>query len=136
MQILPRTFAALYCPDETRTTSRLRFPIAACDPEDGIGFRSIYLTELNCFTPSHCGSCAPLPTLKPHFAAMAPRLSTGCSLRFAGFGLSLNYIIYTELARPPMIFYITVRHLVLQKILNGLCKDAAGTVQPLVLNEP
>ena len=87
-------------PDGTCITSRFRLSIAACDLEDGIGFRSIYLTGLYRFTLSHCGSCTPLPTLKPHLTAPAPRLSTGCSLRFAGFDLSPNYITCTELARP------------------------------------
>ena len=35
-------------------------------------------TRLNRFTLSHCGSRAPLSTLKPRLAASAPRLSTGC----------------------------------------------------------
>ncbi|HIZ84783.1 MAG TPA: hypothetical protein H9668_10285, partial [Firmicutes bacterium] len=42
----------------------------------------------------------PLPTLKPRLAASAPRLSTGCSLRFTGSGLSPDYITCTELAHP------------------------------------
>ena len=90
-------------PDGTCITSRLRLSIAACDQGDGIGFRSISLTGLNRFTLAHCGSRAPLPTLKPHLTAPAPRLSTGCSLRFAGFGLSPNDIICTELAHPLLI---------------------------------
>ena len=56
------------------------------------------LTGLNRFTLSHCGSHAPLPTLKPGLAASVPRLCTGCSLRFTGSGLSPNYISSAELA--------------------------------------
>ena len=84
-------------PDGISPTLRLRVVLAACDLEDGIGFRSLYLTRLYRFTVSHCGSRTPLPTLKPHLAAPAPRLSTGCSLRFAGSGLSPDYITCTEL---------------------------------------
>lgn len=39
-------------------------------------------------------------TLKPNLAASAPRLSTGCSLRFTGRGLSPHYITCTEPAHP------------------------------------
>jgi hypothetical protein len=42
-----------------------------------------------------------MPTLKPHLAASAPRLGTGCSLGFTRLGLSPNYITRTELAHPP-----------------------------------
>lgn len=87
-------------PDGISPTLRLRVVLAACDLEDGIGFRSLYLTRLYRFTVSHCGSRTPLPTLKPHLAASAPRLSTGCSLRFAGSGLSPDCITCTELAHP------------------------------------
>lgn len=37
--------------------------VACCQRED-IGFHSIYITGLNRFTLSHCGSHTPLPTLK------------------------------------------------------------------------
>ncbi len=59
-----------------------------------------YFTGLHRFTVSHCGSRTPLPTLKPHLTASAPRLSTGCSLRFTGSGLSPDYITCTVLAHP------------------------------------
>ena len=93
-------------PTEPTAFSLIDCRITACDPEDGIGFRSIYLTELYCFTLSHCGSRTPLPTLKPCLAALAPRLCTGCLLGFTGFGLSPNCIICTELAHPLNAHYI------------------------------
>ena len=86
-------------------TSRLRSVLAACGMKDYLGFRSICLTGLNRFTVSHCGSRTPLPTLKPHLAAPAPRLSTGCSLRFAGQGLSPRCLTCTEPAHPPRVLY-------------------------------
>jgi hypothetical protein len=56
------------------------------------------ITGLNRFTLSHCGSHTPMPTLKPHLAASAPRLGTDCLLRFVRSGLSPDYITHTELA--------------------------------------
>ena len=64
--------------------SRLRLVLAACDQEDGIGFRSFLLTGLYRFTVSHCGSHAPLPTPKPRLTASAPRLSTGARYALPG----------------------------------------------------
>ena len=95
-------------PTEPTAFSLIDCRITACDPEDGIGFRSIYLTGLYCFTLSHCGSRTPLPTLKPHLAALAPRLCTGCLLGFTGLGLSPNCIICTELAHPLLLLYLKV----------------------------
>ena len=74
--------------------------ISVCGVEEHIDFRAILLTGLNRFTLSHCGSRTPLPTLKPHLAATAPRLCTGCSLDFTGAGLSPAYISSAELAHP------------------------------------
>ena len=74
--------------------------ITACDHRESIGFRSLLLTGLYRFTLSHCGSRTPLPTLKPHLTAPAPRLCTGCLLGFTGFGIPPNCIICTELAHP------------------------------------
>ena len=88
-------------PDGTCPASRYRLYIAACGVEEHIGFRSLLLTGLNHFTLSHCGSRTPMPTLKPNLTASAPRLSTGCSLNFAGQGISPCYITRTELAHPP-----------------------------------
>lgn len=62
----------------------------------------IYLTGLNRFTVSHCGSRTPMPTLKPHLTASDPRLSTDCSLRFVGLGLSPCFFTCTELAHPSL----------------------------------
>lgn len=59
------------------------------------------LTGLNRFTLSHCGSHTPLPTLKPHLAVPAPRLSIDCLLNFIEMGLSPLYISSAELAHPP-----------------------------------
>ena len=116
MQLLLHALATLLDPDGTCITSQLRSSIAACDQRNGIGFRFILLTGLYRFTLSHCGSCAPLPTLKPHLTAPAPRLSTGCSLRFAGFGLSPNCITCTELAHPFFCDYY-VSHI----LVNSRC---------------
>ena len=108
-------------PDGISPTLRLRVVLAACDLEDGIGFRSLYLTRLYRFTVSHCGSRTPLPTLKPHLAAPAPRLSTGCSLRFAGSGLSPDCITCTELAHPPCTLYPTLLCVSMYYFTNCLC---------------
>lgn len=51
------------------------------------------MTGLNSFTLMHCGSRTPLPTLKHHLTASAPRLSTDCLLGFVGQGI------------PPLLFY-------------------------------
>ena len=59
-----------------------------CGIRDYPGFRSLYHTGLNRFTVSHCGSRTPMPMLNPHLTASAPRLSTVCSLRFVGQGIS------------------------------------------------
>ena len=119
MQLLLHALATLLDPDGTCITSQLRSSIAACDQRNGIGFRFILLTGLYRFTLSHCGSCAPLPTLKPRLAASAPRLSTGCSLRFARFGLSPNYIICTELAHPFRLNYTILTGYLPPKNLAG-----------------
>lgn len=63
-----------------------------------IDIRSFILTRFYSFTLSHYGSQAPLSTLKPCFAASAPRLSTGCLLDFTGTGLSPACICSAELA--------------------------------------
>ena len=87
-------------PDGISPPSRYRLVLSACGIEDYLGFRSIYLTGLNRFTVSHCGSRTPMPTLKPHLTASAPRLSTDCSLCFVGQGLSPCCITCTVLAHP------------------------------------
>ena len=69
-----------------------------------IGFRSLYITGLNHFTLSHCGSRTPLPTLKPGLTASAPRLSTSCLPSFTGLGISLNYTTRTEPAHLQMYY--------------------------------
>ena len=46
----------------------------------------------------HCGSHAPLPTLKPHLTVLAPRLGTDCLLNFIREGVSPYYIFGAELA--------------------------------------
>ena len=78
MQTLLCTLATLSDHGGTYGILAYRTRIAACDHEEGIGFRTVYLTELYRFTLSHCGSCTPLPTLKPYLAASALRLCTGC----------------------------------------------------------
>ena len=65
-----------------------------------IGFRTIFITGLNRFALSHCGSRTPLPTLKPRLTASAPRLSTGCLPSFTGLGVSPSYTTRTEPAHP------------------------------------
>ena len=50
------------------------------------------VTRLNRFTLTHCGSHAPLTTLKPNLAASAPSLGTNCLLGFIGCGLPPHYI--------------------------------------------
>ena len=102
MQTLLCTLATLSDPDGTYGILAYRTRIAACDQEEGIGFRSILLTGLYRFTLSHCGSRTPLPTLKPHLAASAPRLCTGCLLGFTGCGLSPHCIVCTEPAHPHL----------------------------------
>ena len=87
-------------PDGISPPSLYRLVLTACGIEDYLGFRSLYLTGLNRFTVSHCGSHTPMPTLKPHLAASAPRLSTDCSLRFVGQGLSPCCLTCTELVHP------------------------------------
>ena len=96
MQTLLCTLATLSDPGETYGILAYRTRIAACDLKEGIGFRPLYLTGLYRFTLSHCGSCTPLPTLKPHLAVLAPRLCTGCLLGFTGRGLSPRCIVCTE----------------------------------------
>jgi hypothetical protein len=96
MQTLLCTLATLSDPGETYGILAYRTRIAACDLKEGIDFRSLYLTGLYRFTLSHCGSCTPLPTLKPHLAALAPRLCAGCLLGFTGRGLSPRCIVCTE----------------------------------------
>ena len=98
MQTLLCTLATLSDPGGTYGILALRTRITACDLKDGIGFRSILLTGVYRFALSHCGSCTPLPTLKPHLAALAPRLCTGCLLGFTGAGLSPACILSAELA--------------------------------------
>ena len=66
---------------------------AVCGAWKHIDFRSILLTGLYRFTLSHCGSRTPLPTLKPHLTALAPRLCTGCLLwLYRGRTLTCLYI--------------------------------------------
>ena len=93
-------------PDGFSPPSRYRLVLSACGKEDYLGFRSVYLTGLYRFTVSHCGSRTPMPTLKPHLTALAPRLSTDCSLRFAGRGLSPHCITCTEPAHPSSEYCI------------------------------
>ena len=73
-----------------------RLRIAACCVLNRIGFRSIYITRLNHFTLSHCGSHAPLSTLNPDLTALDPRLGTHCLPCFIGLGGSPNYTVRTE----------------------------------------
>ena len=82
-----------------------RLRIAACCDRKHIGFRSLYMTGLNHFTLSHCGSRTPLPTLKPHLTASAPRLSTDCLPSFIGSGVSPDYTARTEPAHSCSLFY-------------------------------
>ena len=95
-------------PTEPTAFSLIDCRITACDPEDGIGFRSIYLTGLYCFTLSHCGSRTPLPTLKPCLAALAPRLCTGCLLGFTGFGISPKLYYLHRTGAPSAVMITTV----------------------------
>ena len=95
---LPRILATPLDPGGTLTFSRYRMLIAVCGKRKYIDFHSLLLTGLISFTLSHCGSYAPLPTLKPCLAALAPRLSTGCSLNFTRVGISPTYISSAELA--------------------------------------
>ena len=97
-------------------TLRLRSVLAAYGEEEHIGFHSIYITGLNRFTLSHCGSRTPMPTLKPHLTASAPRLGTDCSLNFTGSGLSPNYITRTELAHPHRVI---IPYFCLGKLLDA-----------------
>src|SRR5574344_142198 len=76
--------------------------IAVCGKRKYIDFHAFLLTGLISFTLSHCGSYAPLPTLKPHLTVSAPRLSTGCSLNFARVGVSPTYISSAELAHSDL----------------------------------
>ena len=100
---LPCILATPLDPGGTLTFSRYRMLIAVCGKRKYIDFHSLLLTGLISFTLSHCGSYAPLPTLKPCLTASAPRLSTGCSLHFARAGISPTYISSTELAHSFMI---------------------------------
>ena len=93
---LPRILATPLDPGGTLTFSRYRMLIAVCGKRKYIDFH--LLTGLISFTLSHCGSYAPLPTLKPYLTASAPRLSTGCSLDFTRVGISPTYISSAELA--------------------------------------
>jgi hypothetical protein len=74
---------------------RSSFPpvLAACCVDERIGFRYLVVTRLNCFTLSHCGSHASLPTLKPHLTASAPRLGTDCLLNFIRPGVSPDSLL-------------------------------------------
>jgi hypothetical protein len=105
MQTLLCTLATLSDPGGTYGILAYRTRIAACDQKESIGFRTVYLTGLYRFTLLHCGSCTPLPTLKPHLAATAPRLCTGCLLGFTGRELSPRCIVCTEPAHPSPILY-------------------------------
>ena len=98
-----------WTPTKPAVFSPIDHRIAACDLRESIGFRSILLTGLYRFTLSHCGSRTPLPTLKPHLAASAPRLCTDCLLGFIGFGLSPNYIICTELAHLLLLIILSLQ---------------------------
>ena len=92
-------------PDGISPPSLYRLVLTACGIEDYLGFRSVYITGLNRFTISHCSSHTPMPTLNPPLAASAPRLSTDCSLRFVGQGLSPRCLTCTELAHPVRILF-------------------------------
>lgn len=103
---LPRILATPLDPGGTLTFSRYRMLIAVCGKRKYIDFHSLLLTGLISFTLSHCGSYAPLPTLKPCLAALAPRLSTGCSLNFTRVGISPTYISSAELAHSLLTFFL------------------------------
>ena len=100
--------ATLYGPRRNLTKSRLSTRHCCLRPGGGYRLPFYKLTRLNRFTLSHCGSCAPLPTLKPNLAASAPRLSTGCSLRFARCGLKPHCLTCTELAHPHLTFKLPI----------------------------
>ena len=87
--------------------SLIEYHITACDRKKGIGFRFLWPTGLYRFTLSHCGSCTPLSTLKPHLTALAPRLCTGCSLHFTRCGFPPHYITCTEPAHSFSFHYTT-----------------------------
>ena len=89
IQILLCALATLSDPDGTYGTLAYRLPYCCLRPKEKYRL-PLYITTL-----SHCGSRTPLPTLKPHLTASAPRLCTDCLLSFIGFGLSPNYIICT-----------------------------------------
>ena len=130
MQVLPCTLATLLDPDGISPTSRYRLVLSACGIKDYLGFRSVYLTGLNRFTVSHCGSRTPMPTLKPHLTASAPRLSTDCSLCFVGQGLSPCCITCTVLAHPLLdsrsrVYpYFTAKSTTVQPVRRG-CSTCA-----------
>jgi len=107
---LPCILATPLDPGGTLTFLRWRMLIAVCGKRKYIDFHSLLLTGLISFTLPHCGSYAPLPTLKPYLTASAPRLSTGCSLDFARVGISPTYISSAELAHSSF-FIITSRNL-------------------------
>lgn len=114
---LPRILATPLDPGGTLTFSRYRMLIAVCGKRKYIDFHSLLLTGLISFTLSHCGSYAPLPTLKPCLAALAPRLSTGCSLNFTRVGISPTYISSAELAHSHILPHCT-KPLTRQQVLK------------------
>lgn len=85
--------ATLSDPGGTCKISLYRFCITACCVIYRIGFRFSQLTGLYHFTLSHCGSRAPLTTLKSDLAASIPSLGTDCLLGFIGYGLSPYCIV-------------------------------------------
>ena len=87
-------------------TSRLRSVLAAYCVEDHIGFRSFYLTGLNRFTLSHCGSRTPYPTLKPHLAVSAPRTRYRLFARLYRVG-SFTQLYYTHRTGAPSLLLST-----------------------------
>ena len=88
----------LYDPGGTCTVLAYR-PVHFClRPKLGYQLPLVVLSRLNRFTLSHYGSRTPLSTLHAGLSASHARLSTGCSLGFAGSGLSPDYTIHAELA--------------------------------------
>ena len=98
--VLHCTLATLSDPGGTHSLSRFRVECCCLLHMRLHRLPHFILTRLNHFTLSHCGSHTPMPTLKPNLATSAPRLGTGCSLGFTGFGLSPNCLTHAELAHP------------------------------------
>lgn len=92
------SLAVPYAPGGSCFVSLYDYALLSAVEARHIDIRSFILTRFYSFTLSHYGSQAPLSTLKPCFAASAPRLSTGCLLDFTGTGLSPACICSAELA--------------------------------------